>query len=98
MPRAEDSKASHLLELIRLQVVTRQEAKHAAKQESPLVKKTAPDLINIILKSQGTNPLCIKLKKELGQDSHSRKGYTLDQRGLLLYKDKAVVPAQKSLI
>jgi hypothetical protein len=51
MPRAEDNKASHLLKLIRIQVVTRQEAKHIAKQENPLVKKTAPNLINLILKS-----------------------------------------------
>ena len=29
MPRVEDSEASHLLELIRLQVVTRKEAKEA---------------------------------------------------------------------
>jgi hypothetical protein len=78
MPRAEDSEAGHLLKLVRIQAVTRREAKHIAKQENPLVKKTAPNLINLILKSQGTNPLCIKLKKELSQNSYSREGYTLD--------------------
>jgi hypothetical protein len=113
MPRAEDSKAGHLLELVRLQAVTRREAKKATQEENPLVEKTSPDLIDLILKSQGTNPLCIKLKKELGQNSqnhggqsgqshsssqNSREGYTLDQRGLLFHKDRVVVPAQKSLI
>ena len=63
---------------MRIQAVTRREAKHVAKQENPLVKKTAPNLIDLILKSQGTNPLSIKLKKELGQNGHSREGYTLD--------------------
>jgi hypothetical protein len=51
MPRAEDSEAGHLLELVRIQAVTRREVKHVAKQENPLVKKTAPDLIDLILKS-----------------------------------------------
>jgi hypothetical protein len=79
MPRAKDSKASHLLEFIRLQTVTRREAKEATQEENPLVEKTAPDLTTLILKSQGTNPLCVKLKKELGQSSqNSHKGYTLD--------------------
>jgi hypothetical protein len=51
MLRAKDSEASHLLKLVRIQAVTRREAKHVAKQENPLVKKTAPNLINLILKS-----------------------------------------------
>jgi hypothetical protein len=102
MPRAEDSKAGHLLKLVRLQAVTRREAKKATQEENPLVEKTAPNLTTLILKSQGTNPLCVKLKKELGQSGqdhsaptgqNSREGYTLDQRGLLFYKDRVVVPA-----
>jgi hypothetical protein len=51
MPKAKDNKASHLLKLIRIQVVTRQKAKYIAKQKNPLVKKIAPNLINLILKS-----------------------------------------------
>jgi hypothetical protein len=51
MPRAEDSEAGHLLKLVRLQVVTRREAKKATQEENPLVEKIAPDLINLILKS-----------------------------------------------
>src|SRR5436190_5681491 len=37
MPRAEDSEAGHLLELVRVQAVTRREAKEATREESPLV-------------------------------------------------------------
>ena len=51
MPRAEDSKASYLLELVRLQVVTKKEAKLATQKESPLVDKIADDLLDLILKS-----------------------------------------------
>jgi hypothetical protein len=66
----------------------------ATQEENPLVEKTAPDLTALILKSQGTDPLCVKVKKELGQSGqNSREGYTLDQRGLLFYKDRVVVPA-----
>ena len=68
MLRAKDSKASHLLELVRLQVVTRREAKKATQRESPLVNKTVQDLLNLILKSQRTDPLYIKLKKKLSID------------------------------
>ncbi len=127
-PRAEDSEAGHLLELVRLQAVTRKEAKKATQGESPLVTETAPGLLDQILQSQGTDPLCTRLKKELRttsqnghlsqkghvnqgtsqnghlrQKSHvnqgtSREGYTLNQQGLLCYKGRAVVPAQKALI
>ena len=71
VPRAEDSETGHLIELVRLQAVTRREAKIATQEENPLVEKTAPDLIDLILKFQGTDPLCIKLKKELGQNGQN---------------------------
>jgi hypothetical protein len=97
MPRAEDSEAGHLLELVRLQAVTRREAKEATQGESPLVDETAKGLLDLILKSQGTDPLCIRLKKELDTNS-SREGYFLGQEGLLYYMGRVVVPLQKSLI
>src|SRR6266487_3630259 len=105
-PRAEDSEAGHLLELVRLQAVTRKEAKKATQGESPLVTETVPGLLDQILQSQGTDPLCTRLKKELrttSQNGHlnqgiSREGYTLNQQGLLCYKGRTVVPAQKALI
>ena len=75
-PRAEDSEAGHLLELVRLQAVTRKEAKAATKGESPLVDKTAEGLLDLILQSQGTDPLCTRLKKELGTN-FGREGYSL---------------------
>ena len=50
-PRAEDSEAGHLIELVRLQAVTRKGAKEAAQGESPLVDKTALDLLDLILRS-----------------------------------------------
>ena len=58
-PRAEDSKAGHLLELVRIQVVTRREARQAVLSESPLVDKTAQDLLSKITELQRTNPLCL---------------------------------------
>jgi hypothetical protein len=36
-----------------------------ARKEHPFAKEPALSLINLILKSQGTNPLCYRLKKEL---------------------------------
>jgi len=65
LPMAEDSEAGHLLELVRLQAVTRKEAKKAVQGENPLVSETAPGLLDQILQSQGTDPLCTRLKKEL---------------------------------
>jgi hypothetical protein len=79
-PRAEDSEAGHLLELVRLQAVTRKEAKEATKGESPLVDKTAEGLLDLIVQSQGTDPLCIRLQKELSTNS-GREGYSLGQEG-----------------
>ena len=96
-PRAEDSEAGHLLELVKLQAITRREAKGAAQGESPLVNETAQGLLDLILKSQGTDPLCTRLKKELSTDS-GREGYFIGQDGLLYYKNRVVVPEQKSLI
>ena len=60
-----DSEAGHLLKLVRLQVVTRGEAKKAAREEHPFAEEPAHGLIDLILKSQGTDPLCCRLKKEL---------------------------------
>ena len=96
-PEAEDSEAGHLLELIRLQAVTREEAKKATQGESPLVDETAEGLLDLILQSQGTDPLCTRLKKELDTNS-GREGYFIGQKGLLYYKGRVVVPLQKSLI
>ena len=113
---SDNTEAGHLLELVRAQTVTRGQARKAAQEEHPLAAESAPGLIDLILKSQGTDPLCCRLKKELqtsqklgsGQEGSSqrdtgyegtgRQGYTLDQRGLLCYKGRAVVPIQKSLI
>jgi transposase InsO family protein len=97
LPRAEDSEAGHLLELVRLQAVTRKDAKNAVQGENPLVDETAQGLIDLILKSQGTDPLCTRLRKELDTDS-SRLGYSIGQKGLLFYKNRVVVPMQKALI
>ena len=97
MLQAEDGEAGHLLELVRLQAVTRKEAKEATKGESPLVDETAEGLLDLILQSQGTDPLCIRLQKELSTSS-GRKGYSIGRKGLLYYKERVVVPSQKSLI
>ena len=48
-PRVEDSEASYLIELIRLQVVTRKEAKKATKGENPLVDEIVEGLLDLIL-------------------------------------------------
>jgi hypothetical protein len=60
-----NSKAGHLLELVRMQAIIREEAKNAAREEHPFAEESARGLINLILKSQGTDPLCCRLKKEL---------------------------------
>jgi len=127
----ENIKADHLVKLIKIQAIIKKETKIAAWNKHPLAAKTAPGLLDLILKSQGINLLCIRLKKELviilSQNGHlslkgrinqepiscqsghvsqkghmsrgvSREGYALDQLGLLCYKGRAVVPAQKALI
>jgi hypothetical protein len=60
-----DSKAGHLLELVRMQAITRGEAKNTAREKHLFAKEPARGLIDLILKSQGTDPLCCRLKKEL---------------------------------
>ena len=63
--KSSDSEAGHLLELVRAQTVTRGQARKAAQEEHPLDAESAPGLIDLILKSQGTDPLCCRPKKEL---------------------------------
>jgi hypothetical protein len=46
-----DSEAGHLLELVRMQAITRGEAKNAAREEHPFAEEPARGLINLILKS-----------------------------------------------
>ena len=87
----------------------------AAQNEDPLSTETAPrsSLLDLIFKHQGTDPLCIQLKKELRQpdsdqsgsrwlkasdEGASLKGYTLDQQGILYYRGRVLVPQQKALI
>ena len=62
-----DDEAGHLIDVVRLQVVTRGQAKTAAQNEDPLSIETAlrSSLLDLIFKYQGTDPLCIRLKKEL---------------------------------
>jgi hypothetical protein len=60
-----DFKASYLLKLVQMQAITREEAKKVTWKKHPFAKKPARGLINLILKSQGTNPLCYRLTKEL---------------------------------
>ena len=82
----------------------------AAQNEDPLSIETAPrsSLLDLIFKYQGTDPLYIRLKKELRQQPDSSreysrrlkasdkgtspKGYTLDQRGILYYRGRVLVP------
>ena len=71
-------------------------AKKAAQDERPLGVQISPDLLATIRVLQGSDPLCLRLKKELNTDS-GREGYTLSQDGLLQYCGRAVVPAQKAL-
>jgi hypothetical protein len=59
--------ASYLIKYIKLQLVTRQAAKKAAKVEEPLVQEILLSLVDLIRTSQGIDPLCIKLKKELAK-------------------------------
>ena len=59
MPRAEDSKTSYLLELTRIQAITRREARNVVLGKSPLVNKTVQELLSKITKLQSTNPLYI---------------------------------------
>ena len=71
-------------------------AKKAAQDERPLGVQTSPDLLATIRVLQGSDPLCLQLKKELNTNS-GREGYTLSQDSLLQYYGRAVVPAQKAL-
>jgi transposase InsO family protein len=107
-PRAEDSEAGHLLELVRIQAVTRSEARKAVLGETPLVDETAQELLSKITKLQSTDPLCLRIKREIStkistksqegtSTKNSREGYSLDQIGLLWYKGRVVVPTQKAL-
>jgi len=88
--RASNSKASHLLELVQIQSVTRKETKIAIQGKSPLVNETANGLIDLILRSQRTDPLCLRLKKELSANT-GQKGYLIGQNGLLFYKGRVIV-------
>lgn len=95
--RAEDNEAGHLLELIKIQTVTRREAKNMVLGESPLNDDTSQNLLDKILKLQCDDPLCLRLKGELSANS-GRDGYSINRKGLLFYKGKVVIPVQKSLI
>ena len=92
-PTAEDSEADHLLELVRIQAVTRREARKATQEENPLGDKIAPNLLATIRELQGSDPLCLRLRKELGTGFTACNSYKLGLQGLLLYKGRAVVLA-----
>jgi hypothetical protein len=107
-PRIEDSQAGHLIELVRIQAVTRKEARTAVLGKDPLVDKIAQGLLTKIQELQGTDPLYTRIKKEITTKisikskegiytNTSYNGYFLDQKGLLLYKGRVIVPAQKAL-
>jgi len=59
----ENTKAGHLIKLVKIQAIIRREAKKVVHNEYPLVAEIAPGLLDLILKSQGTDPLYIRLKK-----------------------------------
>jgi hypothetical protein len=69
-----DDEAGHLIDVVRLQVVTRGQAKEATQNEDPLSTETAPksSLLDLSFQHQGTDPLCIRLKKELSQGYKSQ--------------------------
>ena len=92
----EDKEAGRLLDFVRIQTVTRGMAKKATQDEKPLGEQTSPDLLATIRELQGSDPLCLRLKKELNTDS-GREGYTVGRDGLLQYHGRAVVPVQKAL-
>ena len=96
LPMVEDSEAGHLIELVRLQAVTRREARRATRDEDPLGNETATNLLATIRELQRGDPFCLRLKKELSANS-GREGYYLGRDGLLLYKGRVVVPAQRAL-
>ena len=107
--QAEDQETHDLLELVKIQVVTSKGAREMTQNENPLVDQTATELLNEIAGLQGTDPLCTRIKKEISikisiksqegtnQDT-GRIGYSLDQKGLLYYKGRVVIPAQKALV
>ena len=99
MPRTENSKAGYLLELIRIQAITRREARNVVLGESPLVDETAQVLLSKITELQSTNPLCIYIRRKISTkiSTTSCDSYFLDQTGLLLYKGRIVVFTQKAL-
>ena len=78
----EDKEAGRLLDIVRIQTVTRGIAKQAAQEEGPLADKAIDSLLAIIYKLQGSDPLCLRLKKELSTNL-GRKGYILGHKGLL---------------
>ena len=48
-PRVEDSEAGHLIKLVRMQAVTRKEARRAVQGENPLVDEIVEGLLDQIL-------------------------------------------------
>src|SRR5438445_4805985 len=85
--QALNTKAGHLLQLLRIQSITKREARQAALSENPIDNETSKDLLTKIHKLQGKDPLYIRLKKKINANT-SRKGYTINQKGLLFYKEQ----------
>jgi hypothetical protein len=52
-----NSKTGHLLKLVQIQAIIRGKAKNAAQEEHLFAEEPALGLIDLILKSQGTDPL-----------------------------------------
>jgi hypothetical protein len=105
---ATDSKADHLLHLARIQTVTRKEARAATLGENPSECETADTLLTKIHELQQTDPLCRRLRKEIStkistksqqgmSTTSGQEGYSIGRNGLLFYKGRVVVPAQKAL-
>ena len=94
----EDSEAGHLLDLVKIQSVTRGKARQVALGEKPLFDSILHTLLSKITELQKTDPLCVRITKEItsstdkpntleigigGLSTTSRVGYILDQNGLL---------------
>jgi hypothetical protein len=104
MPKGglKDREPDQLLDIVRMQLITRRRAREATQNESPWNDATS-ELKKLVMGAQESDPFTRRVQKELRESAKGdlpseKKKYSISKEGLLLYKERLYIPEQRSLI
>ena len=92
-----NAEADHLLDLVKVQYLTRACSKVAVHDEQ-LMQEPSIGLCELVAAVQTEDAFCQQVVKDLKQDPLIRQSYHCTDDGVLLYRGRLVVPNQRSLM